>query len=404
MNRLQLTLLRVLILYLNVMMAVTALYEMFNPVPDDHYIFANLDDIPGGELEPKRRRIAEDHSYVIDPNPNTPPSGADFFDTLMPSYLPGFSDHTNNPGSTPSSIPTIKRESWELGPPDRTETHGVPSAWASGGLTRAPIEAPDELTQAFRKHLRQAQSGVHRGIRVSISRPPNEGTGLQLPKVPTPMKYGVGFRENRFTTAQERRRPYGLGKGPIADFKRQINDQKVQMEALYNIGRKQHVEKVEFGGLSIEISFGRKNQPHQLAKEISSLEGKDVFFRVPYPRGAGTAATKWESMASRIKRIGDSLDDLYSNSITNIEKLNQRELAEITHSRKALLDWYYNLIFTDTGDHPPLLGSTPFDRRRKFNEAQKVIHRILTGRKGLHHAQSTSFAEELLKIYKRSVA
>ncbi|KAH9469815.1 hypothetical protein Pst134EA_007092 [Puccinia striiformis f. sp. tritici] len=73
MNRLQLTLLRVLILYLNVMMAVTALYEMFNPVPDDHYIFANLDDIPGGELEPKRRRIAEDHSYVIDPNPNTPP-------------------------------------------------------------------------------------------------------------------------------------------------------------------------------------------------------------------------------------------------------------------------------------------------------------------------------------------
>ncbi|POW01136.1 hypothetical protein PSHT_12706, partial [Puccinia striiformis] len=384
MNRLQLTLLRVLILYLNVMMAVTALYEMFNPVPDDHYIFANLDDIPGGELEPKRRRIAEDHSYVIDPNPNTPPSGADFFDTLMPSYLPGFSDHTNNPGSTPSYIPTIDRESWELGPPDRTESPWSPIGLGERRIDESAYRSPDEITQAFREHLRQAQSGVSQR-NPSISRPPNEGTGLQLPEVATPLEYGVGFEENRFTTAQERRRPYGLSKGPIADFKRQINDQKVQMEALYNIGRKQHVEKVEFGGLS----FRAQESTSPAGKGNISLEGKDVFFRVPYPRGAGTAATKWESMAGRIKRIGDSLDDLYRNSITDIEKLNQRELAEITHSRKALLDWYYNLIFTDTEDHPPLLESYT----SCFDWSQ-----------GLHLADSTLFAEELLKIYKRSVA
>ncbi|POW02803.1 hypothetical protein PSHT_11933 [Puccinia striiformis] len=352
MNWLQLAILPVVICYFNIMMAATALREeMLNPVLDDHAIFANLDDIPEGNLEPKRRRIAEDHSDVIDSNPDSPNSSADSFDTLMSSSLSGFSDHPHNPGST------VDRESWEMDTPHKTEAHRVPSSWGSGGSTKASIEAQGEMIQALREHFRQSKVLVEakqRSQRNSgISRSTNERTGFNWPKDPIPLKDEVGFEENQFTTAGKRKRPYGSDEGPIAGRDNRIDAQKAEIAELYNMGKLKQVERVRFGGLSMDMITGSKN-------------------------------------------------DLYS--ISNMENPTKKELLEIENPRKSLLDWYDDLIFTNTEDHPPLLGSGPFNGEKNFNEAQKAMHWALTSSKKLNQEEATKIAQFLLGRYNKSTA
>ncbi|POW16341.1 hypothetical protein PSTT_01467 [Puccinia striiformis] len=376
MNWLQLAILPVVICYFNIMMAATALREeMLNPVLDDHAIFANLDDIPEGNLEPKRRRIAEDHSDVIDSNPDSPNSSADSFDTLMSSSLSGFSDHPHNPGST------VDRESWEMDTPHKTEAHRVPSSWGSGGSTKASIEAQGEMIQALREHFRQSKVLVEakqRSQRNSgISRSTNERTGFNWPKDPIPLKDEVGFEENQFTTTGERKRPYGST-------------------------RDQSQVRVRFGGLSMDMITGSKSKTIWRSDDLDSLEGKHVSFRLPFPNRIGGANRRADSLSNRIRKIRNKLDDLYS--ISNMENPTKKELLEIENPRKSLLDWYDDLIFTNTEDHQPLLGSGPFNGEKNFNEAQKAMHWALTSSKKLNQEEATKIAQFLLGRYNKSTA
>ncbi|KAI9620608.1 hypothetical protein KEM48_008147 [Puccinia striiformis f. sp. tritici PST-130] len=401
MNWLQLAILPVVICYFNIMMAATALREeMLNPVLDDHAIFANLDDIPEGNLEPKRRRIAEDHSDVIDSNPDSPNSSADSFDTLMSSSLSGFSDHPHNPGST------VDRESWEMDTPHKTEAHRVPSSWGSGGSTKASIEAQGEMIQALREHFRQSKVLVEakqRSQRNSgISRSTNERTGFNWPKDPIPLKDEVGFEENQFTTAGKRKRPYGSDEGPIAGRDNRIDAQKAEIAELYNMGKLKQVERVRFGGLSMDMITGSKSKTIWRSDDLDSLEGKHVSFRLPFPNRIGGANRRADSLSNRIRKIRNKLDDLYS--ISNMENPTKKELLEIENPRKSLLDWYDDLIFTNTEDHPPLLGSGPFNGEKNFNEAQKAMHWALTSSKKLNQEEATKIAQFLLGRYNKSTA
>ncbi|KAI9611483.1 hypothetical protein H4Q26_008435 [Puccinia striiformis f. sp. tritici PST-130] len=359
-------------------MAATALREeMLNPVLDDHTIFANLDDIPEGNLEPKRRRIAEDHSDVIDSNPDSPNSSADSFDTLMSSSLSGFSDHPHNPGST------VDRESWEMDTPHKTEAHRVPSSWGSGGSTKASIEAQGEMIQALREHFRQSKVLVEakqRSQRNSgISRSANERTGFNWPKDPTPLKDEVGFEENRFTTTGERKRPYGSNEGPIAGRENRIDAQKAEIAELYNIGKLKQVERVRFGGLSMDMITGSKSKTIWRSDDW-------IVWR--------------ENMSPSDYHFQIELEGQTDGRINPTKK----ELLEIENPRKSLLDWYDDLIFTNTEDHPPLLGSGPFNGEKNFNEAQKAMHWALTSSKKLNQEEATKIAQFLLGRYNKSTA
>ncbi|POW23309.1 hypothetical protein PSHT_00318 [Puccinia striiformis] len=400
MNRLQLAILPAVICYFNIIMAATALQEeMFHPVLDDHSIFAHLDDIPGGDLKPKRRRIAEDHSYLIDSNPDSPNSSADSFDTLMSSYLSGSYDHSHNP------VSTIGRESWELDTPDRIEAHRVPSSWASGGLSKASIGAQGERIQAPREHLRQSKVLVETKQRSQgnpgVSRSTNEQTGLNSPKGPTPLKDEVDFEAKQFTTTHKCKRPYGSTKGTIADRENQIDAQEDQIARLYNMGKQKQVERVYFGGLSMDMITGSKSRTIWRSNDLDSLKGSHVYFRLPFPYRIGGAHNRASSLLGRIRKIGNKLDDLHSISI-NMEKPKKKELLEIGNPQKSLRDWYDDLIFKNTEDHPPLLGAGPFNGQKKFNQAQKVMHQALTQPKRLNRDETIHIAESLLEIYNRS--
>ncbi|POW16344.1 hypothetical protein PSTT_01468, partial [Puccinia striiformis] len=154
----------------------------------------------------------------------------------------------------------------------------------------------------------------------------NEETGSQPSKGPSTLIGQVSYDQKQFTTTQEGKRTYGateLKQGPIPDLENRLNKNKSeQMEELYGLGG-----NIEIPSL-LQITLGLKYHGN----------GTQRFGEYGY------------------QDQNDCEDDLHSTS--GMEKPQQTEPLEIGNRRQALLDWYYDSIFTDTEEHPPLLGST----------------------------------------------
>ncbi|KAA1100055.1 hypothetical protein PGT21_028568 [Puccinia graminis f. sp. tritici] len=107
-----------------------------------------------------------------------------------------------------------------------------------------------------------------------------------------------------------------------------------------------------------------------------------------------------EILTKKIKRIGEAL-----NAIHNLYSLN--ELDKILHikpekNHKSILDWLYEILFIDTEEHLPLLGTrleSSLLPTKKFNTAQICLYKSLTHNEKSGKVKDMITALNLMEIW-----
>ncbi|OAV99500.1 hypothetical protein PTTG_25395 [Puccinia triticina 1-1 BBBD Race 1] len=114
-----------------------------------------------------------------------------------------------------------------------------------------------------------------------------------------------------------------------------------------------------------------------------------------YQRSGG-----YDPVRSKIDKISAAL-----NSYHNLYYKNKADLTILGRTKQSnteLLEWFYEQMFTNTDNHPPLLGEVEqIEHRKKFTQAQQYLHVALNRSGQLNQYELGYLATHLLKCWYR---
>ncbi|KAA1065360.1 hypothetical protein PGTUg99_007433 [Puccinia graminis f. sp. tritici] len=99
---------------------------------------------------------------------------------------------------------------------------------------------------------------------------------------------------------------------------------------------------------------------------------------------------------ARISHLADHLNRFHN--LFRFNGLDRIVLGKATNTHKALLDWFYDLVFTATLDRLPLLGQIhPTCSLRTLTDPQIILYKILTDSKKLNRHTAAVAALDLME-------
>ncbi|KAA1128684.1 hypothetical protein PGTUg99_024697 [Puccinia graminis f. sp. tritici] len=99
---------------------------------------------------------------------------------------------------------------------------------------------------------------------------------------------------------------------------------------------------------------------------------------------------------ARITHLADHLNRFHN--LFRFNGLDRIVLGKATNTHKALLDWFYDLVFTATLDRLPLLGQIhPTCSLRTLTDPQIILYKILTDSKKLNRHTAAVAALDLME-------
>ncbi|WAR57739.1 hypothetical protein PtB15_8B792 [Puccinia triticina] len=145
-------------------------------------------------------------------------------------------------------------------------------------------------------------------------------------------------------------------------------------------------------------SMHQLDQRVRQAKDSQSINA-NFHIRLPteerYQRSGG-----YDPVRSKIDKISAAL-----NSYHNLYYKNKADLTILGRTKQSnteLLEWFYEQMFTNTDNHPPLLGEVEqIEHRKKFTQAQQYLHVALNRSGQLNQYELGYLATHLLKCWYR---
>ncbi|OAV90965.1 hypothetical protein PTTG_28137 [Puccinia triticina 1-1 BBBD Race 1] len=129
----------------------------------------------------------------------------------------------------------------------------------------------------------------------------------------------------------------------------------------------------------------------------------NAYIKLRLPSHKMQVPEKANRVVTRAQRIGEYLD--YLHQFPQIMPDAQIQVKISNEAHQNLLEWFYNLLFKDTQDHPPLLGWAQLEfplkhgNHKKFNPAQIILYKALTQAGWLTISQVAYVAIKLRNIW-----
>ncbi|KAI7960815.1 hypothetical protein MJO28_001304 [Puccinia striiformis f. sp. tritici] len=472
----------------------------------DPSIFAGLEDIPDGELDPKRRRLLSDHySRSMSSNPESSQSSYDIFDTPLSSHSSDMMyDHdvgrpksafTHNPrvgndfedikGSLkvvqerPNALQALRQSLAPLKIPmpyvqsEKGTQHSALEAEVEEQLPEVRLELvtptltenqarmavnPEQKLESLLFHysplstskrprtakIENLANPVDYKAGIDIAPITSQDAGQSVTKQKTPgeknvprkprkkpigrsktnrakaMKFEEGSESadrssyDQILQNLDEQAHQSMDKQTIEDsqaahdLRARIEGKRKAIKNLYDKDQTKALGQAarrKIGEVEMEIAYGLGSR--ELATEENS-EGHNVYYRILIKsRGKPSAKIKARRLVGKIKLIGAALDRLHN--LFALKKLDEKLLGDHTNgAHQELLEWFYNLIFTDTIDHPPLLGRTritfpiELNPNKHFNQPQKILQGVLSNGVVLEKDEAAFVARELMALWYQS--
>ncbi|KAA1098375.1 hypothetical protein PGT21_034381 [Puccinia graminis f. sp. tritici] len=131
----------------------------------------------------------------------------------------------------------------------------------------------------------------------------------------------------------------------------------------------------------------------------------NVYIKIPLQSETKLAHNKANRLVGRIKRIALTLNNF--NHYLTLDREDEEEPGNLTNQdHQDLMEWFYDLIFTDTQDHLPLLGwaqlklpMTEENSHKRLNPSQILLYKSLTQQKKFTRSQSAHVSLQLRKTW-----
>ncbi|WAR52202.1 hypothetical protein PtB15_1B641 [Puccinia triticina] len=217
----------------------------------------------------------------------------------------------------------------------------------------------------------------------------------------------VAAREKEYKMATDERKAF-------KDFRNKVENKREELQLAYGVRNTRQYR------VALEL-FLQQTDPELEGKKIAiypppfrhtlSRNGMEAnhnsYIKLILPSAARKQSEVCANrLVHRITMIGHYLDYMqqFPHFITEVQE--QGIIPDEEH--QDLLEWFYNLVFKDTQDHPPLLGwaeihfSPQQNANKKFNPTQILIYKSLMQSGTLTIPQAGRVALELRKIWLRS--
>ncbi|EFP90482.2 uncharacterized protein PGTG_16069 [Puccinia graminis f. sp. tritici CRL 75-36-700-3] len=441
MTRIRLTFLGLVLCYSNVVitMAGEGMTSLSHPPAHDmdQWMSDHLDDITDCNLlvPSNKPRLSDEHTHSINLDSDNPNSNE-----FIEGYSSDLFHSPESPRSDSSSSYSVGSEFRDKDMHEAVNSYQPSVAMVKEGGQAQELKVADQqadqhesLSSVKSKPRSQRQTGSDSapatwGSRGQLMEGPLPDQGQEL-ESPDNLKNDVVLLQKAQRATRKRKTPVqastgvpysAMDDGKLTDklviYARKLSEsQSAEDREAFRIVQAQIAAEreklIELQRLQV-TDASREQLDNKIVQEPDSeLTERQIFiFRNPPPdsdsvsirllrdnrtKGAIYVGERLVTRVDKVAQFLDIFDHLFSRLALNNNERGIRPAQAGDH--REVLDRFYNLIFTETMEHPPLMGSAKRsslagEQPKKFSPAQMSLYKVLTQRPELTNAQAAAVA------------